>query len=356
MSTFRLRRFAHPESLKTIAPKRLLAFLRPYSDYFARRGVELPEEAEVMNYEGLVAILINPDEDVPTEMVEALYFVHEMADESVMEQVIDEAEQHNIDLQLDEGPTAADAAIALWLACPDLLRKVHAESFVVHQRRFEYYSGGARRQREFPDYVPQKLTEIAATLDIWFSHKKRGDGSMVVIVKRGKKVFVSVRHGTSMWREGSLHKGKRGTAYYRPEVHDVLVYDTTIDQLGVKAGTQGEKNLYRSTFGRMLFGDEAYFGKPFELTLDPVREEGPKVLECADVDGLQSVRLVEFRRWFGGEYKESDVRKATDLFRSMGDRWQTLLRAGKLLSAIDLPLKFHPQPLEPRPVLRRSAR
>ena len=106
------------------------------------------------------------------------------------------------------------------------------------------------------------------------------------IFPHGDKVHVLIRHGATMRREGSIKNGVHGVAYFRPEVHDVLVYDTAMDLLGLKAGTKGEKVLYRQVFGGMLFGDANYFSQPFKLSLDPLRERGPEVLACEDIPGM----------------------------------------------------------------------
>jgi hypothetical protein len=333
MSTFKLNRFSHPESLKAIAPERLLTFLRPYQTYFSSRGFELPESGQELDYDVLVAILINPDEDVPTEMVEALYVVHETADETVMEQLLEEARTAELELEFGDEPTAADVAIVFWLHARSVLRRVHAESYVARSRRFEYSLGATRQKRDFPQHPPEKLREIAASLDAWFIEHKRGGGSDVFIIPRGEKVFLLIRHGSSMRREASINKGKHGAAYYRPEVHDVLVYDTASDLLGLKAETKGEKSLYRSTFGRILFGSDTYFRTQFRMTLDLLKERGPALLACQDVDGMQSVKLVEVRRWFGGEYKDRQIQQATDVFGALGDKWKERLGSGKLIGA-----------------------
>ena len=59
MATYNLRRFAHPDGLKAIAPKHLLAFLEPHRAYFASRGLRLPppSAANGLDYERLVSVL-----------------------------------------------------------------------------------------------------------------------------------------------------------------------------------------------------------------------------------------------------------------------------------------------------------
>jgi hypothetical protein len=334
MSTFKLKRFSHPDSLRAIAPERLIAFLRPFDVYLIARGFRFPSEQQQIDYDVLVRILMNPDENVPDKMVESLYVVHEMSDEDNMERLLDLSHQRNIDLGLDDGPTAADVAIAALLAAPELLWEVHAESQVSRARRFEYWAGSARRPCAFPYHDARTLKAMADRLDIWFKEKKKGeDTTEVLVFPHDRKVHILIRHGTAMARVGSIRKGVRSGEYFRPDVHDVLVYDTTMDLLGLKAGTKGEKDLYRTVFGSMLFGSETYFAKRFSLDLDPLRERGPDLLVVEDLPELAQVKLVEVRRSFGGETKARTIDQSTDLFRTYGDRWQHRLCIGKLVGA-----------------------
>ena len=58
MATFTLRRFSCPETLKAIAPARLLAFLKPHRAFFLTRGVKLPQTASdrELDYEELAKV------------------------------------------------------------------------------------------------------------------------------------------------------------------------------------------------------------------------------------------------------------------------------------------------------------
>src|ERR1035437_1527009 len=79
MSSF-LGRFANPSRLKEISPKNLLLFFDPFREYLVKRGYELPASAlEQIDHEALAAILANPDGDLPGDLAQRLYLVHEMA-------------------------------------------------------------------------------------------------------------------------------------------------------------------------------------------------------------------------------------------------------------------------------------
>ena len=63
-------------------PRRLEAFLHPFSQYLFHRGFTFaPDLLGGFDYDALATILMTPDEGVPREMVDALYFVDEMADD-----------------------------------------------------------------------------------------------------------------------------------------------------------------------------------------------------------------------------------------------------------------------------------
>ncbi len=333
MATFRLRRFAQVDVLKSIDPVRLTRFLQPYADYLAARDFTLPHSGGELDYERLIVVLMNPDESVPESMVDALYFVHELATPESMERLLSEARKRGIDLNLGRESTPADAAVSAWLSARELLEELHAEAAVLRPRSFEYHQGRDRRRRAFPAWDAKKLASIAERLDVWFIEHKRGDGSKVFIIPHDDKVYLLIRHGASMRREASITYGKRGVAYYRPEVHDVLVYDGTLDVLGLNAGTVGEKTIYREVFGEFLFGDREYFAKPYAWSLDPLLEYGPAILACNDVPGMNYVKLVEVRRYLGGQYKNREISRATDIFGVLGADWQKRLKSGKLSGA-----------------------
>src|SRR5579863_2108471 len=130
-----LPRFANAETLKHIAPPELLAFFDPFREYFARRGYDLPKDPTVaVDYQALTAILIDPDRDVPPDLAQRLYLVHEMATEEGMQQLI-EGLGESLDVERDD-PTPADIAVQAFLKNRSLLEEKHAEQFLVRSRSF----------------------------------------------------------------------------------------------------------------------------------------------------------------------------------------------------------------------------
>lgn len=347
MATFNLRKFTYPDVLKTIAPGRLVAFLSPWRGYLVGRGLDFPaHNPDHIDCDALAHILMDPDASVPKEMVDALYYVHETASEEDMDALLDLAKSRSVKVAHDPMTTVADVAIQMWLAAPDMLREHHAEAIAFRQKNFLYYGGAHGGQCAFPSVDDELRLRIEAALDDWFEEHKRGRGCHIFLFPHGKKVWILIRHGLPMRREASHQDdGKSSTEFYRPQQHDVLIYDTSSDELGVHANTKGETKFYLSCFGRLVFGNEEYFPPADKFSLDPLIDDGAKSLLCEDVDGLEEIRLVEYRRYWGGAYKEIEIRKASDIFAALAARQQELGSKGRLVGAT-FKVKFTDSPKE----------
>lgn len=341
MASFNPRSFTSPDRLKSVSAQHLLTFFAKWQDYFADRGLTLPEQVDdQFPYDDLAGILMKPDDKVPQDMVDALYYVHETASKEKTEELIDAAERAGLSLAIGEEPSDADIALQIWLHRPEILRRLHAETVAFTRSRFIYFAGRHGGARQTPDLSDEKAIEMQDIMDLWFDRKRRGTDSRVLAFPRGAKTWFLVRHGEPMRREGRHgDDGEAAIAYYRPQKHDVVIYDGETDELAVNAGTKGEIQLYLSTFGRVLFENEEYFDKSDRFTLDPLLEKGAAALENETVPEISRVRLIEIERFWGGQAKEKEVRKADDLFLAWGDDWSRRLSGGSIDRAV-LKVKF----------------
>ena len=335
MAAFNLRTFSNPDLLRSIAPKRLAAFFLPWRPYLVGRGFAFPTDGAPIDCEHLSRVLMEPDETVPKDMVDALYYVNETTSDEDMDTLLELAKSRHVEIDDDPQTTAADVAIQMWLAAPDALRIHHAEAIALRQKSFLYYGGARDTKRAFPEVGDELRSRIEAALDDWFEEHRRGRGCRVFLFPHGDRVWIVIRHGELMRREASQREdGSSTTEFYRPQKHDVLIYDMASDEMGVHAGTRGESRLYLLVLGGLLFGDEDYFPPSDKFTLDPLIEDGVGSLVCEDIDGLEDVRLVEFRRLWGGAYKEIEIRKASDIFGALNARGQKLGSKGRLVGAV----------------------
>ncbi|HER25763.1 MAG TPA: hypothetical protein ENI69_01500 [Rhodospirillales bacterium] len=338
MATFNPRRFAQPDTLKLIAHNRLVEFLQPFATYLVDRGLTLPSgNGAEIDYGKLSMILMSPDENTPSELADALYYVHEMATRGEMDVLLEAAKEAGFALDDDSDTSPADVAVYVWLKDRDLLEKKHAEMIALRPKSFEYFAGKVGGPNPIPNPTAKKISDIQAHLDAWFLENKRGDGSKVFVFpdEANSKAWILVRHGKPLRREGTHDGGKSSSIYFRPEVHDVLIYNALLDEIAiVRSGTKGEKNLYREAFGLHLFGDADYFPGGDKFTLQPLLTDGVDSLVCTDIEGIEWIKLREVQRYWGGTQKEIETRRADDLFAAMEVRDASFSAKAKLTSAV----------------------
>jgi len=356
MSTFNPGKFTDPDWLRTISPDRLIAFLAPWQTYLAARGLTLPAVGSgSIDCDTLAAILMTPDAASPIDMVDALYFVHETCSGEDMEELQAKVIERGLVIADDPEVSPSDYVIAVWLADPTIVQERHAEAVARRQQDFDYFAGRHGRRQTFPAVDDKKRLLIEATFDNWFEDHKRGRGCRLFIFRHPPNVWLLVRHGQFMRREASHRDdGTSATEFYRPQRHDVLIYDETHDEIGVHADTKGEKTLYLRTLGDVLFGDRDYFPSVPKYTLAPLVELGAASLYCKDVPGIECIKLIEYRQVWGGKYKEAEVRRATDIFAALAEREAGQTMVGKPAAA-GFRVKFDDSPKERRVVIRTPA-
>jgi hypothetical protein len=283
-----------------------------------------------MDYDALVSILVDPDPAMPKPLIDALYFVHEMATPECMADLLEAVRTGVLSFADGREPTPADVAVQIWLKDPDLLENKHAERFLIRPKTFLFFTGPAEKPQE-PQLTEEVRMALQTDLDDWFEDRRRGRGCRVFAFPRETEVWFLVRHGEPFRREGTFDNGKASSVYYRPEKFDVLIYYRELDCLAVHAITKGEMDLYRRAFGLHLFGLPNYFGAGGNYTLLPLLLNGTDALNCVDVEGMDWVRLKEVEV-YGGDGM-TIVYKAPDLFSKMGVRADEILRSGFLTRA-----------------------
>jgi len=356
MAKFKLRKFTDPDWLRTISPQHLISFVNPWRTYLLARGFDLPPLGHhAIDFTELAAVLLAPDASAPPDLIDALYYVHETSSTEDMEELQAKVARVGIAIADDPDANPSDYAIAVWNADPSVIQERHAEALAKRQQHFDYFAGRTGRSRSFPAVDNANRALIEAAFDDWFEEHKRGRGCRLFVFRQPPHVWLLVRHGKSMRREAShWDDGTSKTEFYRPQQHDVLIYDEKHDEIGVHAETKGEKSLYLRTLGRVLFGREDYFPVAKKYTLAPLVEHGAAALNCADVDGIEHVKLVEYRQYWGGEHRESEVRRATDIFAALASRGADHMMGGLPAAAV-FRVKFDDSPKERRVVIRAPA-
>ena len=216
----------------------------------------------------------------------------------------------------------------VWLKNAALLEYEHERTHVVTAcRSFEYLL-----PREPPAHLlatppAARLQAIERGLAVWFAKRGKGDLVRVFAFPRPDAIWFVVRRGETFRRE-PIQSGRESTsAFFRPEKHDIVVYDQSTGELWLNASSVRDKDQYRRLFGLHLFSQEDHFpAKGQKFTLDPLRG-GPDSLNCADVEGIESIHLTELTILRGGAHGEIEIRKADDLFAAFAERNREMPKA-----------------------------
>lgn len=335
MASFNPRSFTRPDSLKRIANSNLIAFLTPYRSYLAGRGFDLPTDAAVeFPHEDFAKLLMEYDPNLPNDLINGLFYIDEVASNDPLEEMLDRAKTAGITLPIDSMSTAADIATQIWNANPSLLMERAARILALQRSSFMYFVGKKGVQRALPATAGSQLKRLETLMDPWFEENNRGKGTRVFSFPRGAKVWLLIRHGMPSIREGKHEEdGSVGVAFYRPQKHDVVIYDADQDLLAVNADTKGTRKLYLENIGIVLFGDRNYFGEGEIFTLAPIRDHGADCLVCSDVEGIDRVRLREVIRLLPGPVPMTEITRASDVFAALGDHAEAKFKYGTIIAA-----------------------
>lgn len=316
MPNLNLRRFSDPGTLSRIKRESLLEWLQPAQSYLAGRGVTIPTVGNdgPIDLDALAGIFIDPESDMPAYLVDSLFFINEMADQHGMDAILEAVEARGLDLDIGDMPTPVDVAVQAWLKDMDLLEQIHNQHQLTRSRSFLYFETDSRPVPIFIAPSSEQLEALQARFDSWFAKKKRGRGCRVFAYPKDGECWFLVRHGLPCKREGTMDTPEGSSIFYRPQKHDVLVYNAAAGEIRVNCCGKRELEEFRKAFGLHLFGNEAFFPGTAKYKLDPLVMDGPACLACGDIPGIEFITLKEVEFYQSGQPWQRIIRKSEDIF------------------------------------------
>lgn len=334
--------FSHSSAmLKAVSARHLIQFLLPYASYLISRGLKLPasdDQADQLDYPTLLYILAMPSEDTPTSLTNALHCVDEMATPEAMVSLLEEAESRGTTIDGSQDSSPMDVAIQIWMHDRDILERKHAEQFLVKPCTFVYFQAEKHSSGEIR-LSSEIVSALEHDLDKWFQRRRHGRGCRVFHFLRQDGIWFMVWHGAPFKRDGCIENGEPSCICYRPERHDVLIYQPATRELQIDADTNGEREVYRKFFGRRLFGDDHHFPGTAIYTLEPLMRERRPSLVCSDVPGMEWVRLNKIEFCWGGPIKSIETLQASDVFDALGTG-EVVIPSGARITEACFVIKF----------------
>jgi hypothetical protein len=297
MPTKALRNFAELTAIRAV-PKQL--FRRLLSDYGPAcrdAGFEpsLLADDESSN-EALWRLLTEDGAELPAELLEALSRVDEMADEVGHDLLLEMAAKTDAQLgSMNDQLDARALALWAWLDHRQLFHAGYGRKVVGRMRRFREFEGRASAEVAMPD--AGALHALEQELGEAFASRRRSRFCRVRAFHDGDALGFMVSHGRIYRSDEAIEEDggdpRESWVGYRPQQHDLVVYDNRLSRLRVKASDAPTLRLYCQAFGRALFGDGHWFRVGRVVSLEPLVELGRAAL--LPTAGIREVRLKALR-------------------------------------------------------------
>jgi hypothetical protein len=339
MSTIKFKRFTKPQFLKQIGRDFLGQFFTRFSPELAEKQIALPAATlgDDAYYEAMARIAMAP-EGLPGALVDAAYAIEGMANDEGQDRLERALGEQGPAFQFRDDSTTAEMAVQAWLTNPELFAEKFSEQQLARLAAFDYHGSKVPvdRTETFEGPSPRALELMTADMEEAFRAKNRGQRTCRIEVHRmDDEYWFLIRHGDSYARVPTVSNGQISVLHFRPTKDDVAVYSPRGDEIRIHAGTKWEKELYRTTIGRRLFGEPNHFSERKAYTLDPLRADGLDALDVSGLDGITKIVLREYEVSWPGEFNDTMIRKSADIFASAAGRTApAITESGRLVRAV----------------------
>lgn len=311
----------------------LSPLLVPHRAHLARHGIDLDALDDSPETDrALLRVFTNEAEPLPSALSEALYEINDLAHEPGHDRIHEAAESLGVVLRIDGELTAAELAVMTYLHHRDVFRRALDGSVFSRTRLYQEYQAEKDRKLALP---PREVLErIEDALRPWFQEHGRGEASEVEAYREPHAIRFSISHGRTLRHERTYEGRERRRVTLRPQKQDSVIYDNRTCILHVNARTEAERDLYRTTWGTVLFGDPNHFPSGNRYTLQALQERGAAALVLDGVPGVVSAKWVEAWVEFRNAERHFVLHKSTNLAITFLRRGIDEIRGGTLVRAV----------------------
>lgn len=352
MPRLQFRNFSDLGFIQSVDKPRFLGpLLADHKDYFTRQGLNV---ARLTNDDGcdrkLLAAFTQADEDMPPALLETLYELDDLSDESGHDRILEEADRMGIKLNgVYEDLNPGEFAIAVFRDHAHVVHFCHQKTLYRKIKNYQEYQSKDGKTLSLKKAKAHRV-DLENELAPWFEAKNRSRACEIHVYEEKGEIKFQITHGRPYRTDGTIDKTlHRSRVAYRPQKHDSVIYDNRMRVLKVNAQTAAEKELYREKFGKVLFGDAQYFPEGDIYTLDPLRN-GRAAIKL--VPGVESVRLSEVWITIDDDQRFTQISRGYNLFEAITKHGKPNLQEGRIVRAAFL-IKYsnggRPRKLELRP-------
>jgi hypothetical protein len=322
MTTAKYQRFTNLRVLKSIHHNRLLKFLSPYANYIATRGLTLPQEGKLTDqqFELLGEILRFPDHLTPSDLLQSIHMVNELARESMMETLLVQIEELTDAFDQEQRIMPADVAVEAILRHREHAETIHRSHALSARRTYSYFQANSDESPILQEPIELSRVSFENLVGSYFESKQCGRGTRVGMHLSDDVLDLMVSHGLPWQLQDVLVDGARDILSFQPLHEDLLQFNRLTGELKINAVTAIQKEMYRSTFGRAFFGKENLFPPGDIWTTEPLRRNGEAALSVINVPQLLSATLTCATLFIAGAKPELVTTKRSDLIEILDER------------------------------------
>ena len=311
----------------------LQPLLAPHRDHFARLEFDLDALDDSPETDrALLRVLTDDAAPLPAVLAEALYEIADLAHEPGHDRIREAAETLGVPLRMDGDVTPAELAVATYLSHRDVFRRALDGSVFARTKLYQEYQAIRDRQLALPSRAVLDLVEDA--LRPWFREHGRGEACEVEAYREPHGVRFSISHGRTLRHERTYEGRERRRVTLRPQKQDSVLYDNRTCILHVNARTETEREIYRTTWGSVLFGDARHFPGGNRYTLQALQERGAAALVLDGVPGVLRARWVEAWVDYRNAERHFAKHKSDNLAITFLRRGMEELRGGTLVRVV----------------------
>lgn len=312
MASYYFPRFSDAELLRQFSFPLFYQFLLPYREFLCSQyDIHLTDNSRKFPYQQLVGALALPDRRTPEPLLSALFYINALSTSAGTRRLATILKHHDRSPDFPLG----DESYALYASLIDteFLRSAHAELAIDESLETEMFY--AKRSLS-PDLSRQRLMTLEDEVNGWYDLKNKSEGIQLICCCTNMMAYFQLRFGKAFRRKDASLGNETNRDVSRPEHYVFLNCDILSGTLTISSKKLNDAHILAALFGRHLCGDANSFFRDEanpHYTLDPLREHGPDILICSDVDRLSHVALAEVDIILPGNHEQT-LRSKTCLF------------------------------------------
>jgi len=277
--------------LQQTDPLLLVRFLDPYKEYLNERSIKLSEAtADPKWIRRLYVVLTAADDEMPSQLVQALLDIADVASASGQEIALALSKEKQLNLFEKEQITGPeDTAFTLYIEDRELFRDSHTQVRSKEARKYVNFLGPTGSVLE---KIRSRRLIMIRSLREWFKQCNRTDYVDITYSATKEETTFTIIHGRQPRSVGVIHEEKgrdRKNIIFTKE--DIIIVHYESGRLSINAQYPNEKDKYRRLIGEVFFDDDSYFKATSMIVGSPLLDYPSETLSIAGFQEIESVKL-----------------------------------------------------------------